>query len=468
MVTKNIEIWWPKDFLKSSELFNAVFTYLIWLFINSDFIESMIMKDNNEDGTTEKDQLHENGKGSRLHESVAILAICFVHFGDAVEVYLPSVLTQAISCDLLLSNQQQGFLSVTFYTFYGLGSFFSGYVTNFIGIRKTIIISLLSSYAVTASAALSTNFTVLLITRALTGILVGSNYGITNIYWTDVCPDKARQKRGLFAASLCFSCGAGYTSILGYFLLKRVGWRTFFVICSLPIFLFPTVTFILYLKEQSPLIREPNDVDEYKSIDNDEKSGSIISGKQKALIFLLSVTYLVNIFQGWGLILFIPKLYHKVNVLAEKNTLNCSIIYGSQYIKMTLISGMGPLIAKTGAYLSSFISSYPPLLILSSSACTISTLLLLFLPEMDIFMGFLKAGFAFLNLTLWLFIMEEFKDRCSKVISASIIDGSSKIGALLGSVTVSFTPLLVSEITMVALGIAQTLSLICIKAISSK
>ena len=38
-------------------------------------------------------------------------------------------------------------------------------------------------------------FTVLLISRGLTGLLVGSNYGISNLYWVEVASSPAVKKR---------------------------------------------------------------------------------------------------------------------------------------------------------------------------------------------------------------------------------------------------------------------------------
>ena len=54
-------------------------------------------------------------------EIVALLAICLTHMGDAVEIYLPSTLTQNISCEMQLSDFQQGILSMVFYSFYAAG-----------------------------------------------------------------------------------------------------------------------------------------------------------------------------------------------------------------------------------------------------------------------------------------------------------------------------------------------------------
>ena len=62
-------------------------------------------------------------ESSRLSktEVVALLAICLTHIGDAIEVYLPSILTQNISCEMSLSDTHHGILSVAFYSFCAAG-----------------------------------------------------------------------------------------------------------------------------------------------------------------------------------------------------------------------------------------------------------------------------------------------------------------------------------------------------------
>ena len=63
-------------------------------------------------------------------EVVALLAICLTHIGDAIEVYLPSILTQNISCEMGLSDTHHGILSVAFYCFCAAGLFIPLTVSN--------------------------------------------------------------------------------------------------------------------------------------------------------------------------------------------------------------------------------------------------------------------------------------------------------------------------------------------------
>ncbi|XP_063690812.1 putative transporter svop-1 [Bolinopsis microptera] len=420
---------------------------------------------------------HDSENTTRLStiQIVALVAICLTHIGDAVEIYLPAILTQEISCDLLLSGTQQGLLSVVFYSFYAAGSFSSGWFANKIGRRITIIISLGLSFLVSTLAALSHEFCILLISRAATGVLVGSNYGITNLYWAEISPTVKIKNLGLLLASLCFSLGAGYTSLLAYYILHHVGWRTFFVLCSLPLFLFPLAAFIFYLPETdtylnsrkySVSMENGKDDGANEDLNPDKESGA--SNSLKMLIFLLSLTYLVNIAQGWGLILFVPEVYNKFNKSLGTNVDNCNAIFGYQYLKMSLISGLGPIGAKLGAYLVQMFAPLSVSMLCSSLVSTISFVLLATthggLETTDMFMGVIKAAFAYLNLSLWIYMMSTL-DGPLKTIAIVIIDGSSKFGALFGSAAVAFLPVDTVIVIMSVLGVVQSVAVafLCLK-----
>ena len=352
------------------------------------------------------------------------------------------------------------------------------------GQRKTIILSLTLSFLVSTLAALSHEFYLLLASRAATGVLVGSNYGITNIYWSHIASTCKIKNLGLFLASLCFSLGAGYTSIMAYFILDLIGWRLFFIISSLPLFIFPLLAFIFILKDLKSVIefdtnpeiqRNQTSKTEVSEL-NDEMSDKPervpssqyrenISRSLQCLIFQLALTYLVNIAQGWGLILFVPTVYNNQNEVMDSNPNDCHAIFGYQFLKLTLISGLGPLGAKILAYL---VQMFLPLsfLMFGSSIVSTTSFLVLALVHwnvsagaiVDVIMGIIKAAFAFLNLTLWLYMMSAFEGP-TRTTATVIIDGCSKIGAILGSTAVAFLPIETVVVFMCCLGVPQSLVL---------
>ena len=173
----------------------------------------------------------------------------------------------------------------------------------------------------------------------------------------------------------------------------------------------------------------------------------------------------MNIAQGWGLILFVPEVYDRHNAEQGSNLDNCNAIFGSQYLKMTLISGLGPLAAKVGAYLVQRVAPLLASMCCSSLVSTVSFILLGALHNTvrnaDIIMGVIKAAFAYLNLSLWLHMMSAFEGPI-KTISTVVIDGSSKFGALFGCSFVAFLSIDTVKIIMSVLGVVQTIILIVI------
>ena len=97
------------------------------------------------------------------------------------------------------------------------------------------------------------------------------------------------------------------------------------------------------------------------------------------------------------------------------------------------------------------------MMVISSSLTTVSFAALFFVRDMmliDVTMTTIKATFALLNITLWYFMVDAF-DVKVKATSTTIIDGSSKLGALVGSLTVAFLPTTLVITVMLALGVIQ-------------
>ena len=53
-----------------------------------------------------------------------------VKFGDAVEIYLPGVITQLVSCQMDLTSLEEGFLAVTLYVTMGATIFVTAFLTD--------------------------------------------------------------------------------------------------------------------------------------------------------------------------------------------------------------------------------------------------------------------------------------------------------------------------------------------------
>ena len=185
------------------------------------------------------------------------------------------------------------------------------------------------------------------------------------------------------------------------------------------------------------------------------------------LIALLAFIYLVNIAQGWGMILFVPEIYSLHNSQLGQNGDGCAGVFGDQFISMTLISGVGPVFAKLTAFIVQLRFSLPLSMLFSSLVSTIAFLLLAVLPDTalsdNLLMAVAKAAFAYLNLSLWLYMMGCFEGRL-KTTATVIIDGCSKFGALFGSAFVAFLPVITVKVIMGSLGVVQTAILCAMSA----
>ena len=71
-----------------------------------------------------------------------------IKFGDAVEIYLPGVITQQVSCQMELSSLQEGFLAITLYLTMGATILVTAFLTDRLaGIISPILLHMKSSYS---------------------------------------------------------------------------------------------------------------------------------------------------------------------------------------------------------------------------------------------------------------------------------------------------------------------------------
>ena len=70
-----------------------------------------------------------NLKWTRKDVHLTIL-MTLITFGDAVEIYLPGVITQDVSCQMGLSSLQEGFLAVILYVTMGATILVTAFLTD--------------------------------------------------------------------------------------------------------------------------------------------------------------------------------------------------------------------------------------------------------------------------------------------------------------------------------------------------
>ena len=168
---------------------------------------------------------------------------CLVGFGDAVEIYLPGVITDLVSRELKVTKTQEGLLGIILYSCLALSCFVFPAIQKNMGTmkRELLLTSLYISLIVTVLCALVPNYWSLLISRGLLGFCIGLNMTVLYVYCAEETSSYDLYNVGNIVSQICFTLGGGWAAVLGYLLLERIGWRFFIVCSSVPIFLPPVL-----------------------------------------------------------------------------------------------------------------------------------------------------------------------------------------------------------------------------------
>ena len=126
---------------------------------------------------------------------------------------------------------------------WGVGGVAGGILTDYIGRKRMMLISILGYSLFTGLTALSSSITALVAFRFLTGLFMGSEWGTGTTLLAETWPNAARPKGAGFMQS-GFGFGAFLAAIIWYFLrpLGPEAWRWMFVVGIAPAFL------VLYIR----------------------------------------------------------------------------------------------------------------------------------------------------------------------------------------------------------------------------
>ena len=273
-------------------------------------------------------------KQDYLYLALAVM----VKFGDGVEIYLPGVITQKVSCELGLSSLQEGLLAVIIYVFQGIAVLSAVKLASWFGERAVVLYSLYSSIVFTILCAIVPNYYTLLLSRALIGMGCGLNSSLIGVLCAkNISSKEILPKFSFLHASLAYTLGGTWASLLGWLLLDYLGWRIFVLLTSIPIFIPPI--FILHCYTKPEAYREiESGSDPILETPTEELPGRIFSLRAlKASLFMG-----FNICIGYGSILLLPAIIKEHNLEAEVETLeNCQeVVHGHQYLILTGMNGL--------------------------------------------------------------------------------------------------------------------------------
>ena len=271
-----------------------------------------------------------------------------VKFGDGVEIYLPGVITQKVSCELGISSLQEGFLAIIVYVFQGIAVLSAVKLASWFGERAVVLYSLYFSIVFTILCAIIPNYNTLLISRALIGIGCGLNSSLIGVLCVkNISSKEILPKFSFLHDSLAFTLGSTWASLLGWLLLDYLGWRVFVLLTSIPLFIPPIFVLHFYTKPEAYQVSESGSSPILETPNEDLPKEIFRERALKASLFLG-----FNFCIGYGGILLMPTIIKEHNLEVEVQKLEkCGeVVHGHQYLILTGMTGLANVLGRLIGY----------------------------------------------------------------------------------------------------------------------
>jgi MFS family permease len=178
---------------------------------------------------------------------LALWAAMFGFMLDAMDVLLYVFAVQALRAEFGLSNAAAGLVSSATLIFSAAGGIVAGILSDKIGRRRTLILTVLVYSLASGGTATSRSLTELLLWRALIGLGLGGEWSAGATLVAESWP---AEHRGKAAALMQSGWAIGYmlAAALTALILPRFGWRALFLAGVLPALL----TFAIRRKVHEP------------------------------------------------------------------------------------------------------------------------------------------------------------------------------------------------------------------------
>jgi SHS family lactate transporter-like MFS transporter len=172
---------------------------------------------------------------------------------DAFDFFLVTFCLTAIAHDFHKTDAQISLVITMTLIFRPLGGFVFGILADRYGRRIPLMINM-SAFAIAGVlTGLAPSYTMLLLVRALFGMVMGGTWGVGASLAMEAAP---ANHRGLLSGLLQEGYAAGnvLAAVLYFFLFDRLGWRLLFILSSLPAV--PLVLYILFFVKESEVWRQ--------------------------------------------------------------------------------------------------------------------------------------------------------------------------------------------------------------------
>jgi len=198
----------------------------------------------------------------RFHYILLALA-CLVYGLTAMNVMLIAITLRGISVEWGLEWPARALLACIGYVGMFLGALLSGFISDKIGRKLTMIIMISIGSIFTGLCSMAPNYETMFILRLIAGFGLGGVLPIPGVYVSEYPPARYRGRFvGLVETSWVYGVIIGV--FFGYIWIPQYGWRMAFNAAYLPLLLIPPL--FTYLPESIRFLEKKNRISEVKNI----------------------------------------------------------------------------------------------------------------------------------------------------------------------------------------------------------
>ena len=291
---------------------------------------------------------------SKRIQYLALVCTCCIAIGDAVEIFLPSVITQLVSCELHVTKKQEHFLALALYLSMGICTILLFSVSDKLGRRPVLLVAIYLAIIVTIVCAVVPNYVTLLASRVLLGVSISLNIANFTVYMAEIASGKQFFVISITLITTFYTVGGGWCGILGYLFLERIGWRSFVLLTSVPLFIPPLILLQFVLPESHPKFRKAA-VNETTPLQSpsppppDQQPPSLSSAVKR--ITKLCLCGLAHGVPYFGAILLVPNIVRQDNITQKEETSPCNAMHDKQFLVITVLFGVCHLLGRLLSYL---------------------------------------------------------------------------------------------------------------------
>lgn len=384
---------------------------------------------------------------------LVLVAMSSANFAEAVELYLPGVITQAVGCRLKLSKMAEGFLGITLYVFLALSVCASGAIVRKLGLRRTIYLSQYLSAASIVFCSVFPDYYTLVLSRALIGLSAGQNYCLIGLYLARNMSAET-WVTGSFVINVAYAAGSMWAPFIGFLALERLGWRLFIITASLPMLVLPTVLLQCVITEDND--HEYERVPQENSGETVEKP-SLISSIFQPKILKKSILDFTTLSIGYGSVLLFPALIRATNQGGQDDSDPChGVVTGTQFLFLSL-AGVGNMLGRVLGYrLMKYIGFRSHMVFLAASQCLcyLSVLLWNDIIVVVVAMSLSKVFYSMSRMELnQMASTEAYFGKENHLTANTITQSIGLVGSIVGAVNAAFVPSHFAAVAPLAIGV---------------